>query len=269
VTDVTIQSLHIYPIKSTSGIALPVARVGAMGLTWVRRWALIGADGEVLTAREHPRLLEITTEITPEGLTVEHAGRERFRLPLGGAGTAVQAVTVFGSSAGGLAVGEEIDEWLSALLQTPCRLVFMDRAGRRAVSSEHGGRGDDAMSYADQCPLLLISQASLDDLNNRLETPVTIKNFRPNIVVAGCDPYSEDQWPRIEVAGVTFDVVQQCQRCVFTTIDPDTGERHPLQEPLRTLSQYRRHPQGGVAFGVHLIPRGVGELTVGDCLSFT
>lgn len=269
VTDVTIQSLHIYPIKSTSGIALPAARVDAMGLAWDRRWALIGADNEVLTAREHPRLLEITTEVTTTSLAVYHAGRERFRLPLTEADAAVQAVTVFGSAAGGLAVGGEIDEWFSGLLQEPCRLVFMDKAGRRAVSSEHGGRGDDAVSYADQCPLLLISQASLDELNNRLKVPVTMRNFRPNIVVAGCGPYAEDQWRHIEIAGVMFDVVQQCQRCVFTTIDPDTGDRHPLQEPLRTLSLYRRHPQGGVAFGVHLIPRGGGELTVGNSLALT
>lgn len=266
-TEITVQSLHIYPIKSTSGIDLDRAEVGGTGLAWDRHWALVGFNNEVVTAREYPELLAVQTELTADSLIVRHAGRERFRLPLaGGHGTPLD-VTVFGSPAGGVAVGDEIDRWFSELTGASCRLVCMSASSRRGPLAEHGGRAGEAMSYVDQAPLLLISRASLDDLNTRLETPVTMRNFRPNVVIDGCGPYAEDHWSRVEIAGVTFDVARQCQRCVFTTIDPGTGEKHPRQEPLRTLSKYRRHPDGGAAFGVHLVPRSAGVLSAGDTLA--
>lgn len=267
-TDITVRSLHVYPIKSTSAVDLGTAMVRAAGLDWDRRWMLVGSDNEVITAREYPRLLEIQTEVSGTGLLVRHAGTEQFTLSLVAGEEESGVVTVFGSPASGVTVDRHVDEWFSGLIGTSCRLVFMG-SGRREVSPKHGGRAGDVVSYADQCPLLLISRASLEDLNKRLETPVSMRNFRPNIVVDGCGPYAEDDWTRIEIGGLAFDVAQQCQRCVFTTIDPGTGDRHPRQEPLRTLSKFHRHPDGGAAFGVHLIPRDEGTLSIGYGLALT
>jgi uncharacterized protein YcbX len=91
-----------------------------------------------------------------------------------------------------------------------------------------------------------------------------MRRFRPNLVVNGQLPYAEDGWRRLRVGEVEFEGVKNCSRCIFTTIDPDTGEKHPDREPLRTLSTYRRRPEGGVFFGQNLIPRSGGVIRVGD-----
>jgi uncharacterized protein YcbX len=87
--------------------------------------------------------------------------------------------------------------------------------------------------------------------------------FRPNVVVEGADAHAEDGWRRVRIGAVTFDVVKPCTRCVFTTVDPETGNFDPDGEPLATLKQYRRTP-AGVTFGQNLIPRGTGTIRVGD-----
>jgi hypothetical protein len=133
----------------------------------------------------------------------------------------------------------------------------------RAVSQDYGQPGDE-VSFADGYPLLLISEASLADLNTRLPRAVEMRRFRPNLVVDGEMPYAEDGWRRLRVGKVEFEGVKNCSRCIFTTIDPDSGEKHPDREPLRTLSTYRRRPQGGVFFGQNLIPRSRGVIRVGD-----
>ena len=113
-------------------------------------------------------------------------------------------------------------------------------------------------------PILLILEASLEDLNARLENPVSMRNFRPNIVVKGCDSFEEDIWKRIKIGECEFRVVQKCERCVFTTIDPDTLEKNKKAEPLRTLANYRRTSGNDVAFGVHMIPEKLGTIRLGD-----
>jgi MOSC domain-containing protein len=133
----------------------------------------------------------------------------------------------------------------------------------RPVNRDYG-EADDQVSFADGFPLLLISEASLADLNGRLPAPVEMRRFRPNLVVDGDLPYAEDNWRRIRVGDVEFAGVKNCSRCVFTTIDPDSGEVHPDKEPLRTLSTYRRRTQGGVYFGQNLIPRDAGVIRIGD-----
>jgi hypothetical protein len=94
-----------------------------------------------------------------------------------------------------------------------------------------------------------------------------MRRFRPNLGIDGDLPYAEDDWRRIRVGEVEFEGVKNCSRCVFTTIDPDTGEKSPDMEPLRTLSSYRRRPEGGVYFGQNLIPRGAGVIRVGDSVT--
>ncbi|VAW80212.1 Flavodoxin reductases (ferredoxin-NADPH reductases) family 1, partial [hydrothermal vent metagenome] len=128
---------------------------------------------------------------------------------------------------------------------------------------DYGNPGDE-VSFADGFPMLLITEASLNDLNTRLEHPVSMRRFRPNLVVDGDRPYAEDNWHRIRIGEVEFEGVKNCSRCIFTTIDPDTGIKNPATEPLRTLSQYRRRPEGGVYFGQNLIPRSGGKVRVGD-----
>ena len=88
--------------------------------------------------------------------------------------------------------------------------------------------------------------------------------FRPNLVISGCEPFAEDSWRRIRIGTVAFDVVKPCSRCVFTTVDPDTGDEHPDGERLRTLMSFRRDSNKGVLFGQNLVARGEGFVQLGD-----
>jgi uncharacterized protein len=119
----------------------------------------------------------------------------------------------------------------------------------------------DIVSFADGYPLLLISEASLADLNQRLETPLEMRRFRPNLVISGCEPYAEDRLRTLRIGGVSFRAVKRCERCMVTTVDPDTAERG--REPLRTLARYRLE-EGKVWFGMNLIHDGPGRLSLGD-----
>ena len=123
-------------------------------------------------------------------------------------------------------------------------------------------RPTDQVGFADGYPLLLISEASLADLNSRLATPLPMNRFRPNIVVTGCEPYAEDTWQRIQIGGLGFDIVKPCARCATTTTDQATGARG--KEPLKTLATYRDGPDSGPLFGQNVIHAGVGAIRVGD-----
>jgi uncharacterized protein YcbX len=120
------------------------------------------------------------------------------------------------------------------------------------------------VSFADNYPLLFISSASLDDLNRRLPAPMNMRRFRPNLIADGTIAYAEDAWQRLRVGEAVFRAAERCDRCDFTVIDPDSAGKHPRQEPLRTLSRYRRGADGGVYFGRHLLPEQLGRVRLGD-----
>ena len=262
---VTITSLHIYPVKSTTGLSLQKSAVGPRGLAHDRRYAIVDPDGQIITAREEPHLLGLAASLDEAGVQLFDSKRQTSISLSKGQGAA-QRVGVFDRETQGLGSSEAVDAWLSAYLGRPCHLVFMDDTIHRPVLERHGGQPDDQVSYADQCPILLISEASLEDLNSRLDSPVTMQHFRPNVVVKGCEAFAEDTWSRVEINGLAYRVSQRCERCVFTTIDPKTFTPHKRQEPLRTLATYRRLPKGGVGFGVHLVPQGTGSLAVGNAV---
>ena len=117
------------------------------------------------------------------------------------------------------------------------------------------------VGFADGFPFLLISEESLADLNRRLADPLPMNRFRPNLVVAGGEPYAEDGWGRIEIGGVRLQVMKPCERCLVTTTDQATGERG--KEPLRTLATYRK-VGNDVLFGQNVVHENTGRLRVCD-----
>lgn len=260
---VYVTEINIYPIKSTRRIALTQSHVEKRGLAWDRRWMLVDDDGVFITARQHPTLTLVNTRVEGDSLLVNGPGMPELAIPLHPRQGAKETVRIWRNDCDALHLGAHYDQWFSDYLGLGCRLVHMPHSLVRPVRAQYGKPGDE-VSFADGFPLLLISQASLEDLNSRLAVPVSMRRFRPNLVVTGCEPFAEDQWNRIRVGGVYFDVVKPCSRCVFTTIDPDTADKHPQKEPLRTLGTYRRRPEGGVFFGQNLIPRGTGTIRVGD-----
>ncbi len=257
----TLASIHIYPLKSGAPLMCDTAVVEPRGLAGDRRWMVVDADGKFLTARQYPRLTLIRAQPDGGGLVLEAPHMPILQLKVPGAGRRVVA-TVWKSTVQVLDADAQAQAWISAFLGLPSRLVFMDAACTRAVNPDYGQPGDE-VSFADGFPLLLISQAALEQLNAKLAEPVPMLRFRPSIVVTGTQAHAEDGWKRIRVGCVEFDVVKPCSRCVFTTVDFTRGEFDPSGEPLRTLIRYRRAPNG-VMFGQNLIPRGIGSLCVGD-----
>lgn len=169
-------------------------------------------------------------------------------------------VEVWGDRCLAWSMGNDARIWFSTMLGTPCELVYMPDESDRPT--DHGAFGrENQVSFADSYPFLLISEASLADLNQRLDTPIPMNRFRPNLVVSGCDAFSEDHWTEIRIGNVPFQVAKSCSRCTIPTVDQATGKRSP--EPLKTLATYR-HWDGQIWFGQNLIHHTLGTLNVGD-----
>ena len=258
-----VTEINIYPIKSTRRIALTETEVLPRGLPWDRRWMLVDDEGKFITARQHPTLAMVETDFAGSVLRVSANERQPLELPLQPSDSKVVTVTVWKDECDAVLAGEEADTWFSEYLGISCRLVQMTDDLVRGVSPDFGLPGDE-VSFADGFPLLLLSEVSLNDLNSRLDDAVSMRRFRPNLVVDGEEPYAEDSWQRLRIGEVEFAGVKNCSRCVFTTVDPGTGIKHPDKEPLRTLASYRRRPEGGVYFGQNLIPRSGGIIRLGD-----
>lgn len=256
----TLLQLSIYPLKSAAPIVLDSAEVEPRGLRGDRRWMMVDAEGRFLTGRKYPRTTLIKAELTADGLRLDAPGMPSLSLSV--SKTPRMDVTVWGDRVSACTVDGASDVWLSTYLGVPARFVHMDEAAHRAVDEKYA-QMDDEVSFADGFPLLAISQAALDGLNAKLEVPVPMLRFRPNLVISGTEAHAEDGWKRIRIGKVEFDVVKACVRCVFTTVDPERGEFDARGEPLRSLLGYRRGPKG-VTFGQNVIPRGIGRIRIGD-----
>jgi uncharacterized protein YcbX len=156
-------------------------------------------------------------------------------------------------------LGDEPARWFSSFLGEQVRLVFMPDETFRQIDVDYVP-GIRRVSFADGFPLLLIGEGSLDELNRRLPKPVPMNRFRPNLVLAGSEPFAEDTWASVQIGAVGFDVLKPCSRCVATTVDHDTAEAG--KEPLRTLATFRKRGHG-VYFGQNLLHQGPGSLAVG------
>jgi uncharacterized protein YcbX len=252
-----LSQLWRFPVKSLRGARFERLALGARGPEGDREWMIVDADGRFLTQRQLPRMALIDARLESGRLVLAGPGRE----PLVVAADAGEplAVQVWGDHCQALAPDPAADAWLAELLGQPCRLVRLPEHSVRRVDPDYALETDQ-VGFADGFPLLLISQASLDDLNGRLAEPVPMVRFRPNLVVTGTAPYEEDSWRRIRIGELTLRVVKPCSRCIIPTIDPETAERSP--EPLRTLMTYRRR-DNKVYFGQNLLHDGPGVLEAG------
>ena len=263
--NVTLSGLYVYPIKSCAGISLQSAEVSATGLRHDRRWMLVDDAGEFMSQRAHPRMALISVRLDPEWMIVNAPDMDELEIPLrNGPGNHID-VRVFGDANRGELVGGEADRWFTEFLEFPCRLVHKPDDDPRLVDSSFAQSGDQ-VSFADGFAFLLISEASLEDLNTRLEDHLPIDRFRPNFVVRGCGPYAEDGWSRLRIGSLPFRVAEPCPRCAITTVDQSTGTRG--KEPLRTLATYRKSG-GEVIFGRNLIHDALGTVRVGDTVDTT
>lgn len=258
-----VSALYIYPIKSCGGIALERAHVERRGLQFDRRYMLVDANGRFLTQRQTPRLALFATAIEGARLRVTGPDGASLLLPLQPAFASSIPVKVWRSRLEAQLADADVNAWFSERLERVVQLVYMADHQHRAVSSRRATASDDEVSFADGAPILLTSEGSLADLNARLSRPVSMLRFRPNIVVDAREPFCEDTWNRIRIAGTQLEVAWACARCTMTTVDPRTGRCDDDGEPLATLRAYRRDGPG-IFFGQNLLTRGAGVVSLGD-----
>lgn len=258
-----VSALYYYPIKSCGAVQVEAAEIDACGLRNDRRLLVIEPDGTFVTQREHPRLALVNPLIQGDDLTLSAPAMESLVVTLGDSGTPY-TVRIFRDTCEAVDQGEAAAEWFSTYLKMPCRVVTMAAHFARRVNPNFAQHPQDQVAFADAYPFLMISEASLDDLNARLDTPLPMNRFRPNIVITGCEPYAEDTWPSLHIGSVDFAAAKACVRCVVTTTDQTTTERGA--EPLKTLATYRK-TEAGVIFGQNLIHLNRGTLRVGDVVT--
>jgi uncharacterized protein YcbX len=217
-------------------------------------------QGEFLTQRQHPRLALVTPTLSDGMLELSAPNYDSIRLGIQTSGTPWLVNVWKSKGVHAIDQGEEAAQWFSDWLGASVRLVHIADGYQRKVNAEYAVNEDDHTGFADGYPILLISEESLADLNSRLEIPLTMNRFRPNLVVRGCEPFAEDTWNRIRVGDVELAVVKPCARCVVPTIDKETLERS--REPLKTLATFRKH-RLGVIFGQNVIPLNEGSIRLG------
>lgn len=257
---------RIYPLKSARGLQLDSAEVQPRGLADDRRWMVIDAQGRFVTARKISSMVLIgaRVQVSDGALTLEAPGATSLRVSVPAAVSPKIEVEVWNSHCPARVADADANAWIAQVLGGNYRLAHMADDCVRSVSKAWSKPGD-SVSFADGFPLLLIGTASLEELNRRLLRPVTMANFRPNLIVHTDEPFIEDRWKRIRIGAIEFDVTKPCTRCVLTTVDPDTGVRAPNADPLTTLKTFRSF-EIGVTFGQNLIPRGIGRLCEGDAV---
>jgi uncharacterized protein YcbX len=265
----TVIDLYRYPVKSCRGQQLATAAVEPWGLAGDRRWMIVDPSGEVVTAREHPRLLLVTPFLGDGAIRLTGPAMPDLTVPVP-PGDDLIPVRVWDSKVLAAPADGAADAWLSEVAGEPVRLVYLDDPTRRPTNPRYS-RDGDRVSFADGYPLLLTTESSLAELNEQIaagplaaEGPMPMRRFRPSVVVVGAEAWAEDGWRLLQIGDVVFRAGNGCDRCVLTTIDPDTAAKG--KEPIATLARSRRW-DGKVWFGINLIPdspRNAGSISVGD-----
>lgn len=279
---ITLSELHVYPIKSCAGVPLSRAKLTAWGLEYDRNWMVTDAAGRFLTQREFAQLARVKVEIGATDLLISAPGMPALSTPLAiMPPTRRLTATIWDDVLPALDTGDTTAAWFSQWLQVPARLLRFDPSVARVADRRWSGALEATTQFADGFPLLLIGQASLDDLNARLNRkgahPIPMNRFRPNLVVAGLAAYEEDYVASFTIdtaaGAVSIRPVKPCPRCPIPTIDQALGRSDPSQpdEPLDTLALYRADSrlEGALTFGQNAMPlEGIGAwLEVGQPVS--
>ncbi|GLO15590.1 molybdenum cofactor sulfurase [Pseudomonas putida] len=258
-----LSELYRYLVKSGQAQSLQASPVGVLGLQGDRRWMVVEEEnGRFLTQRAWPQLGQLQASDDDSGqLLLQAPGKAPLQVAVPPADDALRGVTIWRDTLRVPDAGDAAAAWLSELLGKAVRLVHCPEQRARYLPNGYGFNSDRA-AFPDGFPLLLIGQGSLDELSRRIGRPMGMLRFRPNLVVQGTEPFAEDGWKRVRIGSLEFRVLKPSVRCIFTTIDPATGERTPDREPMATLKTFREK-EGDVLFGQNLAVDGEGWLEVG------
>ncbi|XP_003702244.1 mitochondrial amidoxime-reducing component 1 [Megachile rotundata] len=279
-----LSNMLVFPVKSLGPIRMNAMECTQLGLKsgWLRdrTLMLIDLNGRFVTARQHPKMVQVSPSVTESVLTLSAPGMMSMSIDLSQVNGKGFRVAVWGQPVQACDCGEEAARWLSRFIlqeDTGFRLVYYPLSHpTREVRQKNKYfplTCEDTGAYPDATSYNLINESSVAELNSRLDNPVIWEQFRPNFVVKGAVPYEEDSWEWVKIGDVIFKNVMPCTRCIFTTIDPETGKKDPKAEPLKTLKSYRQitdplyRPMTGESpvMGIHLGLRSPGgTVRIGD-----
>ena len=257
-----LSEIFIHPVKSMGGISVDSAVVTERGLQNDRRWLLVDENNVFITQRILPEMALISTSINNGFVQLKHKTKniEPVSFPQEiNEGENIN-VQIWKDNCIVLHYKAALDNWLSDIFKIKCKLVYMPGTTKRRIDKSYAFN-NELVSFADGFPFLIIGQPSLDDLNYKLNKSIPIVRFRPNFVFTGGKAFEEDNFKKIKIGDIIFDIVKPCARCVITTTDQETTKRN--KEPLLTLSSYRM-VNNKVMFGQNLIHHNIGKVSVGD-----
>lgn len=267
--NMTVAGLNIHPLKSGRAIPVQAVSVGLDGFAGDRRFMVTEPDGRFITQRELQALAQVEAHLLDGTVRLAMNGREL--VPAFDAGRRLP-VTVWDSAVDAALADEAANATLSDWLGREVRLVHMDGQASRHVGEKWAGN-PVPVGFADGFPVLITTTGSLADLNRTLvekgQEPVGMDRFRTNVLIEHDGAWDEDLWEAVEIGGIVFDLVKPCARCIMTTQDQVTGERIG-GNPIQGLAEKRMSADrsvAGVLFGWNAVPRGEGELRLGDAVS--
>lgn len=259
-----LSALYRFPLKSCKADVLQRASFDELGMVGDRRWMLVDqASGRFLTQRVLPQMSQLSVLWNAAGgVTLEAPGFAPLEVALpSDCDDNLRGVILWRDTLRVPDAGDEAARWVTEFVGKPTRMVHVSADRARWLPGGFG-HDDKRVGFADGFPLLLIGQASLDDLSARIGQPQEMLRFRPNLVVEGAPAFAEDNWKRIRIGDIEFSLLKGCTRCILTTINPATGERSADREPLATLKTYRER-DGDVWFGQNMVNEGTGILEAG------
>lgn len=257
----TLSRIFIYPIKSLAGIEVKQWQVTQTGLKYDRKWMLADDHQQFLSQRRLPKMALLKTQIIDQQLIISAPGQENLVLDLNPAETELtREVTVWGDKCQAQEVNQQASQWFRDYLQFPCTLVYQPKKHIRTVDQKYA-QSNDQTSFSDGFPFLIVSEASLALLNQQMSLTLSMRRFRPNLVIKDCTAYAEDRWRKISIGGILFRLPKPCARCAIPQIDPDTAISD--KEPLRTMAKTRKW-NNEVFFGQNALHDDLGTLQVGD-----
>ncbi|KAK5857912.1 hypothetical protein PBY51_011121 [Eleginops maclovinus] len=272
-----VSQLLIHPLKSGRAVSVPLAECLQIGLKFGelqdRHWLVVTEDGHMVTGRQQPRLVLVSLTCEGSYVCLNGPDMEELRFPAKHPDNDTIDCRLFGADTQGRDCGEETSRWLTRFLgeEKTFRLVHFEPQMKGRMSQDiEPLLPPFELAYSDLAPVMLLSEASVQDLSSRLENDVTVKRFRPSIVISDCEAFEEDSWEAIQIGSVRLQRVMSCGRCLFTTVDPETGVI-TRKEPLETLKSYRlckpseKHLyKSSPLFGQLHTVKQTGVLQVGD-----
>ncbi|OQK15894.1 oxidoreductase [Methyloprofundus sedimenti] len=256
-----LSQIFIYPIKSLAGIQLDQWEVTRSGLKYDRKWMLVDEQQQFLSQRRLPKMALIKTRIIDQQLVVSAPDQTDLKLGLEPPVTdTIQEVTIWHDQCAAQKINQQASQWFSDFLKFPCSLVYQPNENIRTVDQKYA-LANDQTSFSDGFPFLIVAAASLELLNQQMNLTLSMRRFRPNLVISDCTAYAEDIWRKISIGEISFRLPKPCSRCSVPQIDPDTALTG--KEPLQTLARTRKW-DNQVFFGQNALHDNPGILHTGD-----